>query len=374
MQKKYIIAYLIILVVLLLMMSISRSSSEKIRGESVAFVAPLWEKLGKVKNVASNPTKTESDAVSLKDEVQRLELENQLLSNELSYVHSLFDFQQEVQSQVSNFPIDMVEEARAALPKLANNIKLQIHAVPARVLMRSFDTWNNFLWINVGSANNKDYSKEVIAKNSPVVIGNAVVGIIDYVDTHQSRVRLITDPRLNPSVRSARGGEQDVVMGAQVDGLINWIKRKKLTQLSVEDKYKLISLLTNVKSSLHPFKKSFYLAKGELQGSAKPSSRGVHPLLKGVGFNYDFADDEGEARDLRTGKPIHGDGNAIPILKVNDILVTTGMDGIFPPGLRVATVTKIGLLKEGDYFYDIEAKPLVSNLHELDVVFVIPSQ
>jgi rod shape-determining protein MreC len=374
MQKKFLFSYLFIIAALLLVMSISRATSEKIRGESVALVSPLWGKLGTVKKFVSNTTKADPTLSTLNEEVQRLELENQLLSNELSYLHSLFDYQQDIQSQVNNFPLDMAEEARKALPKLAQNLKLQIHAIPARVLMRSFDTWNSSLWINVGSDHNKNYPKDVIAKNSPVLFGNAVVGVIDYVDTHQSRVRLITDTGLNPSVRAARGGEQEAVMGEQIDGLINWIKRKKLSQVSVEDKYKLLSLLTNVKSSLHPFKKSIYLAKGELQGSSKPSSRGFHPFLKGIGFNYDFADEEGEGRDLRTGKPFQGDGDAIAILKVNDILVTTGMDGVFPPGLKVATVTKIELLKEGDYYYELEAKSLVSNLHELDLVFVISPQ
>ena len=48
------------------------------------------------------------------------------------------------------------------------------------------------------------------------------------------------------------------------------------------------------------------------------------------------------------------------------------MDGIFPPGFQVATVSSIGLLKEGDYFYDLEARPIVGALEELALVFVLP--
>ena len=49
-------------------------------------------------------------------------------------------------------------------------------------------------------------------------------------------------------------------------------------------------------------KQLIYLAKGELYGSSKPLWRTQRHQLKGTGFNYDFADGEGPARDLQTGK------------------------------------------------------------------------
>jgi cell shape-determining protein MreC len=95
--------------------------------------------------------------------------------------------------------------------------------------------------------------------------------------------------------------------------------------------------------------------------------------LKGTGFNYDFSDEEGSSRDLRSGQShARPDDPPIPILKVNDVLATTGMDGIFPPGFEVAVVKKIGLLKEGDYFYELEASPIAGPLDELSLVFVLP--
>jgi rod shape-determining protein MreC len=62
----------------------------------------------------------------------------------------------------------------------------------------------------------------------------------------------------------------------------------------------------------------------------------------------------------------------MPILAVNDLLITTGMDGIFPPGFQAGIVSKLGVLKEGDYFYDLEAQPIVGALNELSLVFVLP--
>ncbi len=362
-------------------MSLSRSTTEKMRGGSAALFSPLWEKLLLVKQFFSHPTQSPSlAALAPEENIQRLQLENQLLSNELIQLHQLLSHQHSFKSQLQtlsdSLPYDARElsgEYEIASQRLARTLKLQIQVLPARVLFRSLDTWNSSLWINVGEADNQGRKEKIVAKDSPVLVGQAVVGVIDYVGQHQSRVRLITDPGLTPSVRAVRGGEQDLLVKEHIDALLGHLSRKKLKSLSPQDQEQLAELLEQFKQVLQPFKKSWYLAKGELQGSLQPSCRGHCFILKGTGFNYDFADEEGEGRDLRTGRPLgQSQGAAIPILKAQDILVTTGMDGIFPAGLKVAAVSKIGLLKEGDYFYELEAKPLAGPLHDLSLVFVIP--
>jgi hypothetical protein len=197
------------------------------------------------------------------------------------------------------------------------------------------------------------------------------VGVIDYVGQHQSRVRLITDNHLTPSVRVARGGMQDHFINEEISLLLHLLEHKKW--LSHNEHVELQALLTKLQEVLKPFKKTWALAKGELQGSRSLSKQNGLPILKGSGFNYDFPDEEGEARDLRTGNLIHkSTSQAIALLQVGDLLITTGMDGVFPPGLKVATIAKIDLLKEGDYFYELEAIPTAGNLQDLSVVFVIP--
>ena len=151
------------------------------------------------------------------------------------------------------------------------------------------------------------------------------------------------------------------------------MNRKKHHSLSPNDQTHLLQLLNQLKQSLQPLRKTWYLAKGELLGSSSPSRLGQNISLKGSGFNYDFADEEGDSRDLRNGKFLqHPKEQSIQILKVADVLVTTGMDGLFPPGFQVATVTEVGLLKEGDYFYTLEARPIAGPLEELALVFVLP--
>lgn len=363
------------------MMSLSRHTSEKMRGQSVALIAPFWEKVLAMKYFVLHPfSPSPFSHLSTEERQQRLQLDNQLLENEIAYLQKQLYEQQLISSQITQINAFRPEEAhllakdyQQSLQNTLQTMQKRIQAVPARVIFRSFDTWNSFLWINVGETTNQDYSNPIIARNSPVIVGKAIVGIVDEVGQHQSRIRLMSDHRLTPSVRASRGGEQDFLINEQIERLLQQLHHRKNLPFPLEDQTRLLQLLQQLKQSLYPFKKTWYLAKGELLGSIFSARLGQMVSLKGTGFNYDFADEEGESRDLRNGKLAHQpQEQAIPILKVNDILITTGMDGIFPAGFQVAVVTRIGLLKEGDYFYDLEAQPIVGPLEELSLVFVLP--
>lgn len=362
-------------------MSLSRHTSDKVRGKSVAIIAPLWEKILSFKSFIFHPSQPSPlSHLSIEEDKQRLQLENQLLEIEVAYLQEQLHEQLLISSQIAQIAPFMPAETKElaadyqrALQNIFKAMQKRIHAVPARVIFRSFDTWNSFLWINKGNSINRDLQATVIAKNSPVVIGKAIVGIIDYVGEHQARVRLISDSNLTPSIRASRGGEHDLLLSEQIEGLLHQMRYKKNLPISSEDQTRLSQLLQQLKQNLQPFKKSCYLAKGKLLGSVFSAKLGQSIYLKGMGFNYDFNDEEGESRDLRSGKPTQqAQAEAIPILKLNDILITTGMDGIFPPGFQVAIVSHIGLLKEGDYFYDLEARPIAGPLEELSLVFVLP--
>jgi cell shape-determining protein MreC len=147
--------------------------------------------------------------------------------------------------------------------------------------------------------------------DAPVLKGNILVGVVDEVKPHAAKVRLLTDPTLVPSVRVKRG--------------------------------------------------SRLLAKGELNGASKPALRQSGSYLKGTGFNYDFPDEEGGPIDLRE-----------EIVKLGDLLITTGFDGLFPKGLYVAEVTKVQPLKEGDIYYNLEAKTLLGSFNSLEYLQLIP--
>lgn len=381
MPRKFIATYLIIFASLLAIMSLSRSTAEKIRSAPVSLAAPFWEKILAFKYVVLHPFQPSPFAsLSIEEEKQRLQLENHLLQTENSRLQEQLNEQLLLISQIAqmraadpNAASSLGSHAEKTLHKYLRVLGQRMQALPARVIFRTFDSWHQMLWINVGESSNQSGENPVVALNSPVVVGSAIVGIIDFVGKNQSRVKLITDSRLTPSVRASRGGEQDFHLNEQVESLLQQMDVKKQVPLSPDDLAQLSQLLIKLKQGLQPFKRSWYLAKGELKGSPSSSRIGQNIILEGTGFNYDFPDEEGGGRDLRSGKALlYHKEQAMPILKIGDILITTGMDGVFPPGFRVGVVTRIGLLKEGDYFYDLEARPIAGPLEELSLVFVLP--
>ncbi|MGK5594446.1 MAG: rod shape-determining protein MreC [Parachlamydiaceae bacterium] len=298
--------------------------AHKLRTSTMAGLASVLNKALKVKN---RLLFIENKDHFLNEEVERLKLENQLLQGEVVRLKDLLEQELALLSEGFNEayftePEGLQQEYAKHQKRMLGLFQLQLSSLPCRVIFRSVNSWNQVFWVNVGEEDNRGLDKKIIVKNSPVVFGDAVVGLIDYVGKQQSRVRLITDPELTSSVRVKREGQ--------------------------------------------------LLAKGELSGQSLLLCRSRKPVLVGSGFNYDFPDDEGPARDLRTGEPVIGKGQSIPIVQVNDLLVTTGMDGVFPPGLKVATISYITPLKEGDYYYDLEAKPIISHFDELSLVFVLP--
>lgn len=332
MKKTSIKPYIQLFATLLVLMSLPKTASLRMQGMTVATVAPAWEQLQSIKSIFKHVTDQkialgDGTEVYVTEEIHRLTLENQLLKNTLEYLQETLEKELFIQSLVQE-TADLEPLKKQRQEELRKILPSQLLSVPGRVIYRSPSSWSNTLWINVGENTNQKLEREAVAKNSPVVLGTAVVGVIDYVGNNQSRVRLITDPEFTPSVRAIR----------------------------MQDN------------------KSWALAKGELKGSVKAVWRGKSYILKGTGFNYDFPDSEGPARDLRTGEPV-GQNKSLPkmpIILEGDLLITTGMDGIFPAGLQVATVSKIQQLKEGDYYYDIQAESCLENLDDLTCVYVLP--
>jgi len=317
-MKRFPKSLLYLALSLFFLLSLSLATVESLQKTAVGFASPLLSLF------------TSGDELKENETLQMLRLENSLLKNELE--EAIETARREI--ALKNYVLEIAEKgflSAEAVQKLdlhskkvLQDLERRIEAVTAKVIFRSPNSWNSTLWINEGESG-------TIKKNSPVVVGDTLVGIVETAGKSQSRVRLITDAKLTPSVRALRKIVKE-------DGSIEEIK----------------------------------LAKGELQGSGIAAWRRFGNRLRGVGFNYDFADKEGSARDLRTGEPIEEEGKPLPIIKVGDILVTTGMDGVFPEGLKVAKVKKIQPLREGDFSYSIEAVPLVKEMDALSRVFVLP--
>jgi hypothetical protein len=247
---------------------------------------------------------------------------------------------------------------------LKEGLELQMRSLPAQVVFREPTSWSSACWINVGKRDNVRLDAPLVCKNSPVLSQGSVVGIVEEVGERRSRVRLITDASLVLSVRALRGGEQYRHLLTHVNFLLD----------ALEGAQPLTSQLTVLKAQLIQEGATLHLAKGELRGSSVALWRSRGAVLKGVGFNYDFADNEGAARDLRSGIPYGSIAHESPLrlIQEGDLLVTTGFDGYFPPGLKVATVSRLGPLKEGASAYTLEALPTAGDLDDLSCLFVLP--
>lgn len=294
-MKQHYRAYLLLLLFLIGCLSLSKETADSIRQGAVTLFSPFFTLSAATETSPFSP-----------EEAQKTFLQNVLLQKEIAELRRLI-------------------KQEAFLAHERKNSEALVTLLPATVIFRPLNSWNNSLWIAAGEEDNVRMGKQIIGKNSPVILGKAIVGVVDFVGKKESRVRLISDPGLNPSVRIKRGDH--------------------------------------------------LLAKGELRGAVSPITKGKAIALRGTGFNYDFPDEEGPARDLRSGEPLFKDSrySPLPLVQTKDLLITTGMDGIFPPGLEVGVVQKILPLKEGDYFYELEALPSAGNLNSLSLLFILPA-
>jgi rod shape-determining protein MreC len=381
--------FAVLIVSLFTLLSLPVRTTEGLRSCSVACLSLPWRCMHSIRSyLLSAPTLSDHISAHRHDQIEelaRLTLENQNLKAQLQGVYEWLLFDQRIEDQTEKLKFftkeaeskevfwrDFFQRRSEEMKKI---LEMQMQALPAKVIFREPASWSSSLWLDVGERDNENLGRLVVAKNSPVLLGNALIGMVEYVDNKKCRVRLITDSGLVPSVRAVRGKTQDQELIKLIDAVTERVRaRDDLFDTPIE-KEQFQALFEKLKEKL-PLRLDNYLAKGELQGASQPLWRSRGAFLKGVGFNYDYADEEGPSRDLRTGRILEKGDKVLSsfeeILKTGDLLLTTGLDGVFPAGLPVAIVTKVAPLAEGAYAYDIEAKPCVPDLDEIATVFVLP--
>jgi cell shape-determining protein MreC len=236
----------------------------------------------------------------------------------------------------------------------------EVYSIGAQVIFRDPGFWGSGFWIDKGEKENRELHAKIIAKNSPVLSEGSLIGIVEIVEEKRSYVRLITDSSLTPAVRAVRGDEQNCTLLKGITAL-----EEELQYQEGLSRPELFQELNEVKQKLKQTGETLYLAKGELRGSSYPLWRSRSSVLKGVGFNYEFADEEGSSHTIHNKLKN-------PLLRQGDLLITSGLDGVFPQGIPVATVTKIFPLKEGDFAYNIEALLMANNIDDTSYVQVYP--
>jgi cell shape-determining protein MreC len=380
MKKLKFFPYIFLALFLLFILSLSKNNIDRCRRIAISSISPSWRSINKVCEKTSIFNLNEKDIVKM----EKVFLENTMLKNQIGGIYEWLFFENRIEDQmekfkalndkkIENFYLKEFFQRRAE--EIKEILKLEYQALPAKVIFRDPSSWSSSLWINVGEKNNEDLSQLIIAKNSPVILGQNLIGIVEYVGYNYSRIRLITDAGLIPSVRAIRGSQQDKSLLNIIHSLRDHVLARENLFSTSEEKEKFLNTLYQMTKKLSDDKEEKYLAKGELYGSSQPLWRSRGITLKGMGFNYDYPDEEGSIRSLKSKEVVEENILNIktePLLEVGDLLVTTGMDGVFPKGLNVAIVSKVHDLNDGDYAYEIEAKPTAANLNELEVVLVLP--
>lgn len=376
MRREKQVPYLFICLALFCCLNIPDPISRKMRSLTVSSFAPSQSVL-----LAALLPKQNSNVEKLLQEKEALHRENRSLNEQMDPIRKWLLSEDRLEEQMQRIrsldPLEVEEKWKAYFRRrkshLSELLKLQLKAIPAKVIYRDPASWSSFVWLGVGEKHNRALQEPVIAKNSPVVMENVLVGVVEEVEEMRCKVRLITDASLIPSVRSVRGGMQDLAFVRRIEELLQLLQTRKNLFSTPEEENVFKNSLHQLMNHLAPSQISSYLAKGELHGCSHPLWRSRGQKLKGVGFNYDFADEEGPARDLRTGEAISlvSQNNKQALIQEGDLLVTTGWDGIFPEGLEVAIVSKVHCLREGASSYSIEAEAL-ANLEELGFVFILP--
>jgi cell shape-determining protein MreC len=373
MMQRY--GYLILAALLLIFLSIPQTFSNEIRSKSIASVQPLWRNMGNIKDFFVKittilPSGGYHTPPEVLKELEMIRLENYQLLSQLSWLKEEIKLTQQLVHLKEN--ISQWEEkdewSLRRKDEIQHQIELYSHAITARIIFREPSAWRSSVWVNVGEETNRRVGSTIIQKNSPVVLGTTVVGLVDFVGKTRSRVRFLTDQSVTLSVRAIRGLDQRKFFlkeAEKMSTILSLFENGKLTEL-------MKPILDDLRDSLAPAEKDFYLAKGEIQGSARVMWRGRKNVLNGIGFNYDFEDLEGPSRDLKTGDSKGFSKKGIPLIKVGDMVVTTGMDGIFPAGLKVGTVCEVSQLTEGASSYSSLILSLVPDFDELSFLTILP--
>lgn len=298
-------------------------------------------------------------------ELLALKIENKKIKDDLEEVRSWIESQDRIETHVKRIESLLQDKNYAnfyqrRIRNLINLLQKEVYSVEAKVIFRDPSFWSSGFWIDKGEKENRDLKAQIIAKNSPVLLGDCLIGIVETVEEKRAYVRLLTDSQLTPAVRAVRGEDANLPLLEKISSL-----EEDLQSIDGVVSPLFFEELSEIKKTIGENRETLYLAKGELRGSRYTLWRSRSNILKGVGFNYEFSDDEGKAHTIH-------DKLKHPLLQVGDLLVTSGLDGVFPPGISVARVVKIFSLKEGDFAYEIEASLTAGNLDLISEVQVYP--
>jgi cell shape-determining protein MreC len=308
----------------------------------------------------------------LKTTYEELSLENQILKSQISYIREWIAAQQKVEEFFSEMKklekteklmLVNQESQKKRFKILADYVNLFSRHAFAKIILKEPFSSSSFAWVNVGELYNQKIGYQLVQKNSPVVVGDVLVGVVEEVFLHHAKIRLITDPNLVIAVKSARGKSQLKVMNEKALELLDTLEL--VEDFGWEKKQELKDLIAELHVNLDREGQDRFYAVGEVYGAEYSPFFAFHNSLVGEGFHF-------QAKSKESTGFSNMEGFKEIVIKKGDLLETTGLDGIFPEGLKVAIVTDTSTSKFGRLTYEIKAKSLIANIHEIEYVQILP--
>ncbi len=304
--------------------------------------------------------------------LEKVKLDNYILKSQIAYIqewiaaHQKFeDFFSELKKldKTQHLAVITQDAQKKRLKILQDFLNLFGRYAFAKIIFKEPFSSSSYAWINLGEGYNKKIGNNLIQKNSPVVYGDHLLGIVEEVFPNHSKIRLITDPNLVVSVRSSRGDQQLKIVNAKASDLLDSLEL--IQELSWAKKEGLKELLIELTKDLEKDGHDRFYAKGEVFGAEYSPFLAFQNALIGEGFYLQTAQ-----KSLQQSANI--DGFKEIAIKQGDLLVTTGLDGLFPKGLKVGIVLKVEPSQLGQLAYKINAKSTLPDMNEIEYVQVLP--
>ena len=222
---------------------------------------------------------------------------------------------------------------------LKNRSLAQLQSISAKVIHRTRLSWYKYCWINVGLEDNKKIGQDIVSIDSPVVQGNALIGIIDKVEKKKSRVLLITDNSNTISIQLLNKRDSN-------EKLVNLLKQASLLAKN-EDRSPLLNCIDTIRKK-YPTKTPHNIT-GEVNGICDLNI-----------FNG----------DIMLSARLFCDPKSVK-LETGDILVTSGLDEIAPQGVEVGIIADI---TEDICSYNLKLLPACDDINKVYFVSVLPKE
>ncbi len=369
-RVKRVRSYMFFCFFLVVVLNLPQQLTQGMRSLSISALTTPWNLIHHLRGRLLTRSEGAEAQDAPNDVVLKLEEENVLLRSQVSsmrhwlisegYLEKHLRYLLILRNSVPPEDTDTIGQfLKVKTAQLAQRLEREVRSVPAQVIFREPSSWNSVLWVDVGEETNRLHNRIVVGKHSPVIVGGALVGIVENVREHCSSVRLITESRLAISVQALRGGEQDRYALESIEGLVSVIEERENLFKDSNSRVVFLTALQELRKRFQALSVENIVARGEIFGASQPLWRKRGNMLKGVGF---FNPSVLDMATTYSKAP----------LKSGDLLVTTGIDGVFPQGFRVGTVVAIAPMREGDSAYEIEAKAMIENWENLSEVSVLP--